>query len=555
MRRPGREHHACLGPYGLIPGPSQTCLPMRRRAELEPNLLSNPRRMWFPASMRWISALTTAGLVTALTVPAVLAYADPSATPPSEPPVSASPSPSVDTSTSPEPTPTPDAPTTPSVPIPSTSTSPTPAASTTPVPTLPTPTPTLSTPAPAQPSASTRVDERRATATPPLTLTVSAGGTPVKGRYFEDIGFFALRGVIDEARAGQKVETWWYQTGTKKWVRSGRTTTIADGRWGFNQPVGHPQKGLRLVATLGGAPGAKGVLSSAEVRVDVANATLTQTKPVTSVNSLKNPKVSGTVSPARAGVKISIDVLRSDKYTSSATATTDALGRYSATFTYGKGHLTTYRVRSSYQAANRKRTETSSSHTIKRTAVLDATIAKTTSADVAKTYRKGCPVGPSKLRTVSMNYYGRDRLMHRGVIVIRTDLVTETVRAFGAGLDARFPIAKMDNPNVYGGNDPKQMAANNTSGFNCRKVVGNPYAQSPHSYGIAIDITPVQNPYRDANGKWWPTNGKSYIDRSPRRFGMLTKNSYITKQLRKDGFFWGGFWSPGRDYQHFQYDR
>jgi hypothetical protein len=152
-----------------------------------------------------------------------------------------------------------------------------------------------------------------------------------------------------------------------------------------------------------------------------------------------------------------------------------------------------------------------------------------------------------------MNFYGRDKRMHRGVLIVRTDLVPEIKRGFTRALRAQFPVAKMNNPNVYGGNDPKQMAANNTSGFNCRKVVGNPYAQSPHSYGIAIDVDTVQNPYRDARGKWWPANGKSYIDRTPLRFGMLGKKSPLTKQLRSDDFFWGGLWNPGRDYQHFEY--
>ena len=132
-------------------------------------------------------------------------------------------------------------------------------------------------------------------------------------------------------------------------------------------------------------------------------------------------------------------------------------------------------------------------------------------------------------------------------------MTTEIIRGFTKALDHRYPVAKMNNPNVYGGNDPKQMEANNTSGFNCRKVVGNPYKQSPHSYGIAIDVNTVQNPYRDSKGKWWPKNGKSYIDRTPRRFGMLVYKSYLTTSLRKDHFFWGGLWDPGRDYQHFEY--
>jgi hypothetical protein len=172
---------------------------------------------------------------------------------------------------------------------------------------------------------------------------------------------------------------------------------------------------------------------------------------------------------------------------------------------------------------------------------------------VAKTYRSGCPVGPSKLRTMTMNYLGFDGRMHRGVLIVKSTLTGKIARGFAEALKYDYPIDKMRNPNDYGGNDPKQMEANNTSGFNCRKVVGNPYAQSPHSYGIAIDVNTVQNPYRDRNGKWWPKNGRSYIDRTPRRKGMLTSGSHLTKQLGHEGYFWGGRWSPGKDYQHFEY--
>ena len=36
------------------------------------------------------------------------------------------------------------------------------------------------------------------------------------------------------------------------------------------------------------------------------------------------------------------------------------------------------------------------------------------------------------------------------------------------------------------------MAADNTSGFNCRRVAGSVW--SAHAYGAAIDVNPVQNP-------------------------------------------------------------
>ncbi len=388
-----------------------------------------------------------------------------------------------------------------------------------------------------------------------LSLTITAGGTPQAGRFFEDIGYYAIRGVVSDRSAGTVVGIYWYDVTKKVWRNSKIATTAPHGGYAANQYVGHAGI-IAFRATLGGAPGKSGVISSNEVKVSVQNSYVKQTTPVAGIDALKNPTISGAVYPARAGVKIHIQVRRADKiYRAAVGATTNAAGTYRATLSYGNGHLASYSVRSAYQATNRDRWEISAVNTITRSKALDAVVTKTTAAEVAKTYRSGCPVGPSKLRTIHLNYFGFDKLMHRGVIIVRSTLTSRITRGFTAAMNAGYPVAKMKNPNDYGGNDPKQMEANNTSGFNCRKVVGNPYAQSPHSYGIAIDVNTVQNPYRDSKGKWWPKNGKSYIDRTPRRFGMLTKNSHLTKSLRKDGYFWGGFWSPGKDYQHYEYDQ
>lgn len=93
------------------------------------------------------------------------------------------------------------------------------------------------------------------------------------------------------------------------------------------------------------------------------------------------------------------------------------------------------------------------------------------------------------------------------------------------------------------------MKANNTSGFNCRKVVGNPYAQSPHSYGRAVDINTVQNPYYDGK-KWYPSNGKKWIKKRTGK-GVLTGRDPMTKGMTSNGYFWGAWWYD-KDYQHFQ---
>ena len=311
-----------------------------------------------------------------------------------------------------------------------------------------------------------------------------------------------------------------------------------------------------FVATTGGAPGSGDELASAAVTVEVADATTSLDEPAARVDALKKPALTRVGRPGpgrRRGPP-----RREGRLAVAAPGHRDDQRRREVPggLRVPRRHAARYTLRATTHAPNRDRWERQRQpHPDPGGRARRRRSTKTTAAEVAKTWRKGCPVGRSKLSTITMNYYGRDKTMHRGVLIIRTDLVPEIRRAFGDGLDARYPIAKMNNPNVYGGNDPKQMAANNTSGFNCRKVVGNPYAQSPHSYGTAIDITPVQNPYRDSKGKWWPSNGKSYIDRSPLRFGMLGASSPVTKQLTKDGFFWGGLWNPGRDYQHFEYRR
>lgn len=176
-------------------------------------------------------------------------------------------------------------------------------------------------------------------------------------------------------------------------------------------------------------------------------------------------------------------------------------------------------------------------------------VKRTSSADVRYTYRSGCPVGPSQLRTVAMNYYGYDGKVHRGWIIVRDWSVNRVITAFDYAAWRSFPIYQMRNPNTWRGNDPSMMYANNTSGFNCRKVVGNPYSTSPHSYGTAIDINTVQNPYYDGK-KWWPSNGTRWISQRSGK-GVLSGSDPMTRGMVNNGYFWGGKWR-NKDYQHFQ---
>ena len=384
---------------------------------------------------------------------------------------------------------------------------------------------------------------------PGLTLTVRStfgSGTA----FWSDIGAYAFRGSAAGLASGSRIDIY-YRVGSGSWrgLVSGRT----DGtEFAIDKLVGSNGT-FTFVATTGGAPGTGDAVSSNSVTVTVGDSRVVFDRPVATIDALKDPRLSGSIVPARSGVTINIDLLRGDRFVKVAETRTDANGRFATSFSYGRGTLGGFRVRATYRVPNRVHWEAASSHHVSRVAVLNPVVTPTTAAEVAKTYRAGCPVGRSQLSTITMNFYGMDKRMHRGVLIVRSDLVGEIKYAFSRALSVRFPVSKMNNPNAYDGNDPAQMRADNTSGFNCRSVVGNPYRRSPHSYGVAIDVNPRQNPYRDVTGKWWPENGREYIDRTPRRGGMLNSRTTLVKVLRNDGFFWGGLWSPGRDYQHFQY--
>jgi hypothetical protein len=96
------------------------------------------------------------------------------------------------------------------------------------------------------------------------------------------------------------------------------------------------------------------------------------------------------------------------------------------------------------------------------------------------------------------------------------------------------------------------MEANNTSAFNCRQVVGNPYKLSPHSYGTSIDVNPVQNPYRDINGSGGPRTASHTLTdtisgRDADQGFLLDPKTALVRLL------WVASGHQARTYQHFEY--
>ncbi len=173
-----------------------------------------------------------------------------------------------------------------------------------------------------------------------------------------------------------------------------------------------------------------------------------------------------------------------------------------------------------------------------------------TRSRMTSSWRPGCPVHIEDLRLLSLDHWGFDGGVHRGELVVHRHHAGRVLAAMRRLFDARFPIERMQLVDAYGGDDDRSMAANNTSAFNCRPVSGRPGVWSQHSYGWAVDVNPVQNPFV-SGGRVSPPAGAPYANRSARRPGMIHPGDAAVRAFASVGWGWGGSWGSSKDYQHF----
>jgi hypothetical protein len=178
-----------------------------------------------------------------------------------------------------------------------------------------------------------------------------------------------------------------------------------------------------------------------------------------------------------------------------------------------------------------------------------ATIGPAPAERMTESWRPGCPVPLDDLRLLTLTHWRFDGEVHRGELVIHADQARAVKEVFRALFQARFPIKRMQLVDVYGGDDYRSMAANNTSGFNCRTVEGSS-SWSEHAYGRAIDINPIQNPAVQ-DGRVSPPAGTRYLYRSRPAKGLIRADDAVVRAFAAIGWGWGGYWTSLKDYQHF----
>lgn len=178
-----------------------------------------------------------------------------------------------------------------------------------------------------------------------------------------------------------------------------------------------------------------------------------------------------------------------------------------------------------------------------------SSVRNATRDDVALSWREGCPVHWNDLSVVRVAYWGYDGARHVGDLVVHDGRAPGMRKVFSALYAARFQIRRISPVDRYGADDDRSMAANNTSAFNCRPVAGTS-TWSEHSYGRALDINPVQNPYVKGSSVE-PPAGRDWTNRDSVVPGMVVDGDAVVRAFAAQGWRWGGHWQSSKDYQHF----
>jgi hypothetical protein len=154
---------------------------------------------------------------------------------------------------------------------------------------------------------------------------------------------------------------------------------------------------------------------------------------------------------------------------------------------------------------------------------------------------------------VRVSYWTFTGDIRHGPLVVNERVAQDVVWVFHRLFDARFPIHRIGLPPRY--RPPRASDWYNTrdlsAAFNCRPATGNPGTLSQHSYGWAIDVNPLENPYVGSDGKVLRRAAKPYLDRTRRAPGMIRPGDVVVRSFAAIGWSWGGDWQTIKDYMHF----
>jgi hypothetical protein len=165
-------------------------------------------------------------------------------------------------------------------------------------------------------------------------------------------------------------------------------------------------------------------------------------------------------------------------------------------------------------------------------------------------WHPGCPVPIDDLRLVRVSYWNFRGDIRTGPLVLNRRVAADVLWVFRQLFRARFPIHRIDlspRPQPLDWNSTRNLS----SSFNCRDATDSPGSLSEHSYGWAVDIDPLQNPYVRSDGSVLRAAVKPFTDRARQAPGMIRPGDVVVRSFAKIGWGWGGDWTTIKDYMHF----
>ena len=168
---------------------------------------------------------------------------------------------------------------------------------------------------------------------------------------------------------------------------------------------------------------------------------------------------------------------------------------------------------------------------------------------MGRTWSPACPVGLADLRHLTLTFEGFDGRPHTGELVVNASVARGVVGVFRKLYAARFPIEEMRLVTTADLDAPPTGDGDNTAAYVCRTTRGSSVL-SAHAYGLAIDVNPFLNPYRNGD-LVLPELASAYLDRSWRRPGMVLRGGVVTRAFASAGWTWGGDFTSVSDLMHF----
>lgn len=165
------------------------------------------------------------------------------------------------------------------------------------------------------------------------------------------------------------------------------------------------------------------------------------------------------------------------------------------------------------------------------------------------TWTRSCPVAAADLRYATVSFRGFDGLAHTGELLVNARAADALVTVFGKLFAAGYPIERMRVTSFAELHAPPTGDGNTTAAFACRPVRGRK-AWSQHAYGLAVDVSPFQNPYHKGDVVL-PELATSYLKRNDVRAGMIRPDGPVVRAFASIGWQWGGDYRSLKDFMHF----